>query len=256
MMLCNRAVLHPQPCAHGGRCVLKGSRSYTCICMPGWSGHNCHINVNDCVQHWCQNGATCLDEVDSYRWVLKNLDLSLGHSGPRKSMIVKKYDIYWSTAWGFQRISFSLYLTFRVFFYFYCVTSCLCPRGYTGLFCEQDIDYCVGHACSEHGVCLDQRYNFTCRCMPGFEGSLCELEINECSSFPCASGATCVDLISDYLCHCPPGFEGMWLSDVTESLFTDSTVTPACTKEQAALFNSRIEEYITLTYRRFHIDMT
>uniref|UniRef100_A0A3P8V4B2 EGF-like domain-containing protein n=1 Tax=Cynoglossus semilaevis TaxID=244447 RepID=A0A3P8V4B2_CYNSE len=56
-----------QPCAHGGRCVLKGSRSYTCICMPGWSGHNCHINVNDCVQHWCQNGATCLDEVDSYR---------------------------------------------------------------------------------------------------------------------------------------------------------------------------------------------
>uniref|UniRef100_A0A3B3CYF6 Eyes shut homolog n=1 Tax=Oryzias melastigma TaxID=30732 RepID=A0A3B3CYF6_ORYME len=84
---------------------------------------------------------------------------------------------------------------------------CLCPSGYTGVFCEEDIDYCAGHSCSEHGVCLDQQYNFTCRCMLGFEGPFCEVETNECNSFPCSSGATCVDLISDYRCHCPLGFE-------------------------------------------------
>lgn len=92
--------------------------------------------------------------------------------------------------------------------------------GYTGIYCEEDIDYCVGHRCSEHSVCLDQQHNFTCLCMLGFEGSLCELETNECNSFPCASGATCLDLISDYRCQCPPGFEGMKPADVNMSLFT------------------------------------
>uniref|UniRef100_A0A3Q3B5J0 Eyes shut homolog n=1 Tax=Kryptolebias marmoratus TaxID=37003 RepID=A0A3Q3B5J0_KRYMA len=84
---------------------------------------------------------------------------------------------------------------------------CLCPSGYTGVYCELDIDYCVHSPCSEHGVCLDQQSNFTCRCMLGFEGPLCEVEANECISFPCSNGATCEDLISDYRCHCLLGFE-------------------------------------------------
>lgn len=86
--------------------------------------------------------------------------------------------------------------------------SCVCPPGFTGVYCEQDFDYCADHRCSEHGVCLDQQNNYTCLCMPGFEGPLCQLETNECDSVPCAHGATCVDLISDYHCQCPPGFEG------------------------------------------------
>lgn len=104
------------------------------------------------------------------------------------------------------------------------MASCSCPTGYTGIYCEEDIDYCVGHRCSEHSICLDRQHNFTCLCMLGYEGPLCELETNECHSFPCASGATCVDLISDYRCQCPPGFEGMRPSDVNVSLFTAITV--------------------------------
>uniref|UniRef100_A0A3P9H6N2 EGF-like domain-containing protein n=1 Tax=Oryzias latipes TaxID=8090 RepID=A0A3P9H6N2_ORYLA len=99
---------------------------------------------------------------------------------------------------------------------------CLCPSGYTGVFCEEDIDYCVGHSCSEHGICLDHQYNFTCRCMLGFEGPFCEVETNECNSFPCSSGATCVDLISDYRCLCPLGFEdseGTMFCDELESAY-------------------------------------
>lgn len=123
----------------------------------------------------------------------------------------------------FERIFFSL--SFPPFYTvlrnsLYCVASCSCPRGYTGVYCEEDIDYCVGHRCSEHGVCVDRRHNFTCICTLGFEGPLCELETDDCGSFPCASGATCVDLISDYRCQCPPGFEGMRPSDAIVSLFT------------------------------------
>lgn len=99
------------------------------------------------------------------------------------------------------------------------LVSCVCPRGFAGVYCEEDIDYCADHLCSEHGVCLDQQNNYTCRCLPGFEGRLCELETNECGSFPCANGATCVDLISDYQCWCAPGFEGMRLSKINVCLF-------------------------------------
>lgn len=98
--------------------------------------------------------------------------------------------------------------------------SCVCPGGFTGVYCEEDIDYCLDHLCSEHAVCLDQQNNYTCRCRPGFEGPLCEQETNECDSFPCINGATCVDLTSDYQCRCPPGFAGTRPSKLSVHLFT------------------------------------
>lgn len=103
----------------------------------------------------------------------------------------------------------------------------MCPPGFVGLYCEEDIDHCVDHLCSEHGVCLDLETNYTCLCLPGFEGQLCQLETNECDSFPCASGATCEDLISDYRCRCPLGFEGTRPSQanvLTSSLNQPSSV--------------------------------
>lgn len=63
----SRLSFYPQPCDNGGRCVLNNASSYTCVCAPGWSGPNCRLDVNDCVQHWCRNGATCVDEIDGYR---------------------------------------------------------------------------------------------------------------------------------------------------------------------------------------------
>ncbi|RXM35098.1 Fibropellin-1 [Acipenser ruthenus] len=85
---------------------------------------------------------------------------------------------------------------------------CICPDGFTGSFCETDIDYCIGNLCSEHGTCLDQLYNYTCHCMLGHEEHVCETDTNECTSLPCENGATCVDLIGDFSCQCAIGFEG------------------------------------------------
>lgn len=89
-----------------------------------------------------------------------------------------------------------------------CIPSCLCGYGYTGVHCELDIDFCSGHQCSEHAVCLDQQHNYTCHCMLGYEGTFCELETDECKSAPCANGATCIDLVAGYQCLCAPGFKG------------------------------------------------
>lgn len=89
-----------------------------------------------------------------------------------------------------------------------CIPSCLCGHGYTGVHCKLDIDFCSGHQCSEHAVCLDQQHNYTCHCMLGYEGTFCELETDECKSAPCTNSATCIDLVAGYQCLCAPGFKG------------------------------------------------
>lgn len=35
------------PCKNGGRCI-NSQGSYTCICQPGYSGHNCQTDIDDC----------------------------------------------------------------------------------------------------------------------------------------------------------------------------------------------------------------
>ena len=39
----------------------------------------------------------------------------------------------------------------------------------------------------------------------GYTGEFCEQEINECTSDPCMHGGECVDQINMYTCSCLPG---------------------------------------------------
>ena len=55
----------------------------------------------------------------------------------------------------------------------FCRDNCGCDPGFTGEFCQTNIDECVGVNCSGNGVCLDGVNSFTCQCNPGFNGTLC-----------------------------------------------------------------------------------
>ncbi|XP_061590507.1 protein crumbs homolog 2-like [Cololabis saira] len=55
-----------QPCQNGGRC-RDGPASYSCVCpeaaplgQPPWGGATCAVPLRGCLDHRCQNGATCL----------------------------------------------------------------------------------------------------------------------------------------------------------------------------------------------------
>ncbi|KAI4899075.1 hypothetical protein NFI96_031218 [Prochilodus magdalenae] len=53
------------PCLHGGSCLRDGE-GYSCVCLEGYSGESCEIDIDDCQSSPCQNGGTCIDEINSF----------------------------------------------------------------------------------------------------------------------------------------------------------------------------------------------
>lgn len=51
------------------------------------------------------------------------------------------------------------------------LSSCMCPLGYDGQFCEVDVDDCVDNKCENGTICVDGVGNYTCVCPHPFSGT-------------------------------------------------------------------------------------
>ncbi|TTV75071.1 Cadherin EGF LAG seven-pass G-type receptor 2 [Bagarius yarrelli] len=47
---------------------------------------------------------------------------------------------------------------------------CRCPAGFTGEFCETEIDLCYSNPCGNHGACRSHEGGFTCECREDYTG--------------------------------------------------------------------------------------
>ena len=53
--------------------------------------------------------------------------------------------------------------------------ECTCSQGFTGVYCEEDIDECAENICKNGGTCSNTYGSYECTCPPNFSGFNCEV---------------------------------------------------------------------------------
>nr|XP_023657699.1 sushi, nidogen and EGF-like domain-containing protein 1 isoform X2 [Paramormyrops kingsleyae] len=197
-----------RPCMNGGRCIndcITGNPSFSCSCLAGFTGRTCHIDVDECASHPCQNGGLCKDQTNSYTCMcgpgykgqLCEIDIDECQERPcqNKAQCVQGVGNF----------------------------TCLCAAGFIGPLCETDINECESKPCLNGGECVEWLNNYTCTCPASFTGIHCETEIEIQGNFSLAvterltascEGERCKNQSCVYIspgiynCTCLPGYYG------------------------------------------------
>ncbi|KAG8439892.1 hypothetical protein GDO86_005888 [Hymenochirus boettgeri] len=106
---------------------------------------------------------------------------------------------------------------------------CRCPPGFTGDYCETEIDLCYSKPCGKNGLCRSREGGYSCECNEEYTGEHCEVSSRSGRCVPgvCKNGGTCINLlIGGFKCECPPGeYERPYCEMTTRSFPPQSFIT-------------------------------
>ncbi len=170
--------------------------SYRCVCQTGYYGNRCQYHTNECRPNPCVHGV-CTDLDNDYR-----CDCQVNWTGKNCSIAATNIPGSNCNHNRCQHGSTCLSLANSQF-------KCNCLPGFSGAFCELDIDECLKKPCKNNAVCIDRVAGFQCACPAGFDGHLCERNKDDCLARPCKNRASCVDGIDSFKCLCRPGYTGV-----------------------------------------------
>uniref|UniRef100_A0A3B4ZT70 Si:dkey-30e9.7 n=1 Tax=Stegastes partitus TaxID=144197 RepID=A0A3B4ZT70_9TELE len=189
----------PCECLNGASCITNvnlpaGSGEYVCVCLDGFRGRRCEVDVDDCKPNPCRLGR-CIDAPNSFSCIcppgmtgghpvcLGNLLSFIGICSSGTGWDVKERKVVCRYQCG-RNMECTL------------PNTCTCKAGYTGYNCH--IAVCRPD-CKNQGKCVKPG---VCECPPGYGGPTCEEA--SCEP-PCQHGGTC---LARNLCTCPYGYVG------------------------------------------------
>ncbi|VVC92301.1 unnamed protein product [Leptidea sinapis] len=141
------------PCVNAAACN-NSAGGYSCACLPGWTGRDCELNVDDCTGQ-CLHGATCIDLVDDFHCAC-----AAGYAG---RTCARDVDDCASRPCRNGGECVDLLDAYR----------CICPVGFSGLDCEDDRDHCADSPCANGAPCYTAQSDYYCHCAPGWTGKNC-----------------------------------------------------------------------------------
>ncbi|XP_068615792.1 protein crumbs homolog 1-like [Brachionichthys hirsutus] len=174
------------PCANSGECFQRSdtlnygmlpelsqasfsygdAAGFICRCLPGFTGHDCSVDVNECESAPCQHGGSCQDLVDAYQCVCPD-----GFTGINCEVDVDECDSNPCQNGATCKDAANSY-------------SCQCPvpepgrEPWGGRDCSVRLIGCQQHQCHNGGGCLplladDGEHSYACRCADGWSGDRC-----------------------------------------------------------------------------------
>ncbi|KAG6923744.1 sushi, nidogen and EGF like domains 1 [Chelydra serpentina] len=183
-----------RPCLNGGKCIedcITGNPSYSCSCLAGFTGKRCHLDVDECLSHPCQNSATCIQGINSF-----SCQCPPGFKGAMCETVESPCETKECQNGGQCQVANK-------------TAVCVCQAGYTGDSCEIEINECESSPCLHGGRCIDLVDNYTCVCVEPFVGQRCETDPSPCEDRSCRNRQTCNYIRPGrYICTCSPGYYG------------------------------------------------
>ncbi|XP_062386826.1 protein crumbs homolog 1-like [Sardina pilchardus] len=158
-----------KPCVHGN-CTSK-PMGFECKCESGFEGRLCEAHVDACASNECGQGATCLRGIMRYACLC-----------PRNATGALCRDKIPETPWYIERVPY--------------------PKLPVSICGNENLNF----SCFNGGNC--STIADTCDCMPGFTGQWCEQDVDECASDPCLNGGYCRNLINRFQCVCEMSYSG------------------------------------------------
>ncbi|XP_078614102.1 sushi, nidogen and EGF-like domain-containing protein 1 [Branchiostoma floridae x Branchiostoma japonicum] len=144
-------------------CPLLSDVTNTCTHADD-AGVQCR-DLDDCRPNPCQNGGTCLDQVDDFACLCRHpydgKTCDINTADPCQSGPCENGGVCSSSGGSF---------------------TCSCQPGWEGTTCQINIDECASTPCKHGGTCTDGINLYTCTCPTGWKGT-------ECQNFTCEGRA-------------------------------------------------------------------
>ncbi|XP_060941021.1 protein crumbs homolog 1-like [Limanda limanda] len=166
------------PCIHGHCTNSPGG--FECVCELGYSGEQCEFEVDMCENNNCSKGATCLKGFQSYACLCpqNRTGLYCDSSVPEIPWYIETYplpQLPTSTCMG-SRWKYSCYNGGN------CSeveNTCYCLPGFTGQWCQKDVDECASYPCMNGGFCVNYMNSFECVCDMNYSGIHCQMDVSD-----------------------------------------------------------------------------